>query len=725
VVPRALMHSGIGALRQLATLYGVRTSYFDIAGRKRRAEPDGLLAVLRALGAPISQMADAPGALRERVTAQWRRGAEPVVVAWGRRAPTVDLHFDAAALDRPLDCTLHREDGEVRRWRVDPSQLAVRRSVEIEGRRHVAVRLRGPAGLPWGYHRLLLEREGGASQETLILSAPRRAYRPPAEERLRSWGLFLPLYALHSQRSWGCGDLTDLEKFMAWAGGLGGRVVGTLPLLATFLDELFEPSPYVPASRLFWNEFYLDPARSPELPRCREALSLLEAPALQADLESFRAEELVDYRQIAQSKRPILEALARCFFAEAGGRGDAFRRFVEQRPALEDYARFRAVSERLRLPWQAWPSRLRDGEVGDGDFDEEARRYHLYVQFLLHEQLSALSREKGRRSAGLYLDLPLGVHTAGYDTWKEREAFAFEIYTGAPPDPLFAGGQNWGFPPLHPQRIREQGYRYVIQVLRHHLRHAAVLRVDHVMGLHRLFWIPKGFPATEGVYVRYSPEELYAILSLESHRHRVQLVGEDLGTVPPSVRRSMGRHNISGMYVIQYEATSELQDELRPITHDYLGSLNTHDMPPFAAVWYGLDLPSPQGLAPADAALVRQMHEHRQGLKAMMVALLRAGGWLTVGSSRAEVILRGLLAHLAASPAGLVMINLEDLWLERRPQNIPGTGPERPNWRRQARYSFEEFSASKAVLATLRLINRLRGEMRGERGRTDERAPVV
>ncbi len=341
---------------------------------------------------------------------------------------------------------------------------------------------------------------------------------------------------------------------------------------------------------------------------------------------------------------------------------------------------------------------------------------------MAHEQFSALASEAGRRSAGLYLDLPLGVHSAGFDTWKNREAFAFEISTGAPPDPLFAGGQSWGFPPLHPQRIRESGYRYLIAVLRHHFRHAAVLRVDHVMGLHRLFWIPKGFAATEGVYVRYSAEELYAILSLESHRHRVQLVGEDLGTVAPAVRRSLGRHNISGMYVMQYEATSELRDELRdelrPITHDYLGSLNTHDMPPFAAMWHGLDLPSPQGLAPADAAAVRQIREHRQGLKAMMVALLRAGGWLTAGSSRDEVILRGLLAHLAASPAGLVMINLEDLWLERRPQNIPGTGVERSNWRRRARYRFEEFSRSKSVLATLRLVNRLRGVGSATDGRT-------
>ncbi len=706
------MPSGIGALRQLATLYGVRTSYFDIGGRKRRAEPEGLLAVLRALGAPITRIPEAPEALRERVAAQWRRGAEPVVVAWGGRVPTIDLHAAAADLAGPIECTLRREDGEVRRWRVAPSALPVRSSAEIEGQRHVAVRLRGPAGLPQGYHRLHLERAGAEVQETLIISAPRRAYRPPTEEAPRSWGLFLPLYALHSRRSWGASDLTDLEQFMSWVGGLGGRVVGTLPLLATFLDELFEASPYVPASRLFWNEFYLDPARSPDLPRSAEARALLEAAQLQADLEEVGGDDLVDYRRIARIKRPILEAMARSFFAEPGERGKAFDHFRRTRPALEDYARFRAVSERLRLPWQSWPAPLRDGEITEGDFDEEARRYHIYVQFLLYEQLSALSREKGRRSAGLYLDLPLGVHSAGYDTWKERDAFAFEIHTGAPPDPLFAGGQNWGFPPLHPQRIREQGYRYVIEVLRHHLRHAAVLRVDHVMGLHRLFWIPKGFPATAGVYVRYVPEELYAILSLESHRYRTQVVGEDLGTVPPSVRRSLGRHNISGMYVVQYEATSELGEELRPITRDYLGSLNTHDMPPFAAMWYGLDLPSPKGLAPADAAAVRALHRHRAGLKAMMVALLRAGGWLTVGSSRAEVILRGLLAHLAASPAGLIMINLEDLWLERRPQNIPGTGVERPNWRRRARYGFEEFSQNKAVVATLRLVNRLRGEPR-------------
>lgn len=700
-------HSGMGALRQLATLYGVRTSYFDIAGHRRRAAPEALLAVLRALGAPVDHLRDAPEALRQRVAERWRRGAEPVVVAWGGRPPALDLHVDASFLEYPLTCTLLQEDGEIRRWQVDPARLPVRGSTEVEGGRHVVVRLTPPAGLPWGYHRLMLAQEGRPPQETLIVAAPRRAYRPPEQSSPRTWGIFLPLYALHAERSWGCGDLSDLERLMEWVRGLGGSVVGTLPLLAAFLDELFEPSPYVPASRLFWNEFYLDLTRSPELARCPDARTRLEAPALAAQLEEGRSLDLVDYRRIMAAKRPILEALTRCFFGEPNGRQEAFRRFLAGHPLLDDYARFRAVSERLRVPWQAWPRPLRDGQVRDGDFDEEARRYHLYVQFLAHEQLTALAAQADH-SAGLYLDLPLGVHAASYDTWEERDAFAFDASAGAPPDPLFAGGQNWGFPPLHPQRIREQGYRYVIAVLRHHFRHASILRVDHVMGLHRLFWIPRGLDAREGVYVRYASDELYAILSLESHRFRVRLVGEDLGTVPPAVRRSLGRHNISGMYVMQYEAMSELQGELRPVTHDYLGSLNTHDMPPFAAVWHGLDLPSPRGLRPADAAAVRQGQRHRQALKAMMVALLRAGGWLTAGSSRAEVILRGLLAHLAASPAGIVIVNLEDLWLERRPQNIPGTGVERPNWRRKARYSFEEFSRSKHVLGTLRLVNRLR-----------------
>jgi 4-alpha-glucanotransferase len=315
-------------------------------------------------------------------------------------------------------------------------------------------------------------------------------------------------------------------------------------------------------------------------------------------------------------------------------------------------------------------------------------RYHLYVQWLASEQIEALSKEAGNKGLQLYFDLPLGVHPDGYDVWRERRLFALGVSAGAPPDAVFTTGQNWHFPPLHPERMREEGYRYIIACLRHHLRQGKILRIDHVMGLHRLFWIPDGMDASQGVYVRYPSDELYAILSLESHRHQAVLVGEDLGTVPPEVRPAMRRHGLYRMYVAQYEAVTNHRRALRPIPANCIASLNTHDMSPFAAFWQGLD--------------------NREAV----VTFLRDNGWLKEPMADTSAILRAFLAFLSASRAWGLLVNLEDLWLETRPQNIPGTSKEYPNWQRKAGYSFEAFCQMPQVIDTLKIIDHLRRQGR-------------
>jgi 4-alpha-glucanotransferase len=506
-----------------------------------------------------------------------------------------------------------------------------------------------------------------------------------------------------------------LEALAEWSAEQGGVVVATLPLLTAFLDEPFDPSPYAPASRLFWNEFYVDVTRVPELQQCPAAQTLLESAEVQREIAALRSSPLVDYRRQMAIKRRVLEELARSFYAEPSARGAAFRHFVESHPAVEDYARFRAIGERLRTPWPQWPQPLRDGTLPEGDGSDEAGRYHFYVQWLAHEQLQALAEKAKAHGPGLYLDLPLGVHGYSYDVWREREAFAVDAAGGAPPDAVFTKGQDWGFPPLHPERIRTQGYRYVVAYVRHHLRHAGLLRIDHVMGLHRLFWVPRGVSASEGAYVQYPAEELYAILSLESHRHTAMLVGENLGTVPPAVNASMVRHRIHRLYVVQYELPSVPHRPPRAVSSAEVASLNTHDMPPFAAFWQGLDIQDRFELGLMDEAGRRR---ERQNLAAMQEALgsfLRQKGWLQEETIDLQAILRACLSYLAASPARVVLVNLEDLWLEKLPQNTPGTGEERPNWRRKTRERFEAWCQQPQVVSVLQTIDLLRGQPRKRR----------
>jgi 4-alpha-glucanotransferase len=332
-----------------------------------------------------------------------------------------------------------------------------------------------------------------------------------------------------------------------------------------------------------------------------------------------------------------------------------------------------------------------------GDYEEAAQQFHLYVQWLAHGQVDELIQRGEQNGVSLYLDLPLGVNPDGYDVWRERESFALDASAGAPPDAFFSKGQDWGFAPLHPRRIRESGYQYVLAFLRFQMRHARLLRIDHVMGLHRLYWVPRGFEARQGTYVNYPAEELHAIFNLESHRNRTRLVGENLGTVPAVVNQSLERHGLRSMFVVQFEERANAQAALCAPPRLGVASVNTHDTPTFAAHWRGDDLEDCVALGLLPRKELKGAKKNRERLKTALVRFLKTQGLLKAGKAGAPEVLRALLAWLKSSPSEIVLINLEDLWLERRPQNVPGTSTERPNWRRKARFSLEEIFRDKQL----------------------------
>src|SRR2546427_2837262 len=338
----------------------------------------------------------------------------------------------------------------------------------------------GSRKFEFGYHRAEVQ-----GQEVFVISAPRRAYLSSQKH----WGIFAPIYALHSKRNPSAGDLTDFEHLMDWENQLGGSVAATLPLLGAFLDEPFEPSPYSPATRLFWNEFYIDIERIPEF----AGTSAGRRP---------RKTKLVDYRGVMKYKRGTLERLARQFFSQPSSlRLHAFRKFVEENTQVENYAAFRAVIDRQRKGWTGWPAALRKAKLSRSDYDESTKSYHLYAQWIIQEQLGRVADKARARGQVLYLDLLLGLHPDSYDVWRYREFFVSHVTGGAPPDPVFTKGQNWGFPPMNPEAMRLNRYEYFIALLRNHFRFARLLRIDHVMGLHLLYWIPDELTGDKGVYV--------------------------------------------------------------------------------------------------------------------------------------------------------------------------------------------------------------------------------
>jgi 4-alpha-glucanotransferase len=624
------------ALDALAAAEGVLRSYTDTGGRRRRASAHAVAAVLRALGHDVSESgAGAEAALRAARADDDERLAEPVVVAWGRSRARIGVRGRGR-----VSWTLVREDGGEA-----AGAVAAPGAVEL------------PA-LPHGYHRVHLD-AGGRRQTTVVLQAPRRADPGPD----RAWGVFLPLYALGGR--FGPGDLTGLRGLVAWTAGLGGCFAGSTPLNAAFLDEPFEPSPYLPVSRLHWNELYADPAAAPELAASPRARALLEAVRPGGG-------RLIDPRAAMAAKRAVLEAL----LDDLGGeRRAAFEAHVAARPDLQAYAGFRARCDRERAGWRDWKEPAAPGP-------ERAARYHAYAQWLCEEQLAAAAAG----GAGPYLDMPLGVHPGGYDTWRFRDAFVEDVSVGAPPDGFFQGGQDWGLAPLHPLALREQGHAYTIACVQTLCRHAAVARVDHVMGLHRMYWIPHGLPATEGVYVRYPFEELYAVLCIESRRHGTQLVGEDLGTVPGAVRRTMAAHGLLRTFALQTQLDSG-RDPFAQVPSEAMVGMNTHDMPTFAAFWE-LDEDADAHRAALTAALARRGHTVADGPEALTASLV----------------------ELARSDARSVVVALEDMWWERDPQNVPGTTTEHPNWRRRALHGLDDLDGVPGLRERLGRISDAREE---------------
>ena len=699
--------SKIRLLHNLAQLYGIQTAYYDISHRRKQASPEALLAALKVVGAPVEALEDVPSARRERQGAIWQQALEPVVIAWEGKLPSVEVRLPYREADTVINCHLKLESGEERQWQWRGGEGELLAVDDVEGTKYMVKQLPLPHGLPLGYHRLTVELRG-RQEESLVISAPIKAYSPPPGLGNCQWGVFIPLYALHTQRSWGAGDFSDLIELMEWAGDMGGQVIATLPLLSTFVDRIFEPSPYLPVSRLLWNEFFLDITRVPELRDCSSVRALLVSAPLQDEIGVLRNSALVDYQRQMALKRKALEELSCCFFGEESRRQENLRQFAKANPIVEDYARFRAACEKLGISWRSWPQLLREGVLREGDYDEDNRRYHLYVQWLAHQQMADVSEKARGKSLQLYLDLPVGVHPDGYDVWRERDVFILNASAGAPPDAVFMKGQNWGFPPLHPQKIREQGYRYVIACLRHHLQHAGILRVDHVMGLHRLFCIPNGMEARHGVYLHYHAEELYAILALESHRSKAVVVGEDLGTVPFYVRPAMKRHGLHSMYVVQYELASDPQKGLLSPPTSSVASLNTHDMPPFAAFWQGLDIEDRLRLGLLDKLGAKREKKNLRDMKNALLWFLQSKGWLSQSEEDTLAVLKACLSFLAASPARVLLINLEDLWQEIQPQNVPSTKTEYPNWQRKARYSLEQFCQVPEVADTLQDVNKLR-----------------
>lgn len=698
-------------LRTLAERAGIISEYVDQIGRETRQTTDETrVRLLAALGIDGSSETAARKALK-RLDADEQRPLQPVRVV-----------SSAEVMNGKAMLTLPNRQKKKTEWQLEIEREDGRNSVESGTVKSGGIgEIRIPADLPEGYHLLKMAVHGGAGDHDLEQSLVVVPAHCPSATRLAgrhgAFGLTANLYAVRSGQNWGIGDFTDLGNLLGWAGVSGAAFVGVNPLHA-LRNRGGDISPYSPISRVYRNVAYINVDRVPELMESAEARSLIGSQAFTTELVRLRASSAVEYERVMALKRPVLEALHRTFSAiratAASSRTDEYEEYLRQEgEPLRSFATWVALQEHFerldgRVSWQEWPEALRDPRSAEVQVFREANAevvdLHCFMQFLLDEQLesAAMQGQAAGLGIGLYQDLAIGTAPNGSDTWLMPELFVRGASVGAPPDDYSVEGQNWGLPPLHPHRLREQAYRYWIDLVRASMRHSGALRIDHVMGLFRQFWVPEGRPGSEGAYVRFPSEDLLGILALESTRANALVVGEDLGTVPPDVPPALERWQILSSRVLYFEREGD--GGFKPAAsyeRRSLATATTHDMPTIAGHWKGRDIELREKVGMLTSPEEREKAENqRRHERWMLVQRLIAEGLLPNYSEPPNELelRRAVHEFLCRTPAALVGLSLDDLVGEVEPVNVPGVGSDRfVSWTRRLSPTLEEITVDPSV----------------------------
>lgn len=739
-------------LSRLAALHGVATSYSPSADVTVPV-PDGtVVAVLAALGVDAATPEAVQEALATAESAAGSRLLPPTLVVWtGEPLPPAltALPPGTELTVLPEEAVHPEEPGPARPARMRTPSRGTAPTVSGQAPGVVTVSGRAPgqtsgqvagavsgapapgwwAEPPLGVHRLTARAPERPAESCTLIVAPARVPQPP-----RGHGFLVQLYSLLSARSWGMGDLGDLADLASWSGRcLGASFVQVNPLHAAVLGTPTDPSPYRPSSRRFPDPVHLRVESVPEYGHASERAALDELRRRAAELSDgvLNKGALIDRDAVWELKRQALTILAGVPLTP-GRRAEYCDFLARQGPALEDHALWCALAEVHGSDWHSWPAGLRDPRSREtararGELLDRVD-FHCRLAWLTDTQLA--DAQRAARDAGMAVgivhDLAVGVHPGGADTWAQQDAFAHGMSVGAPPDAFNARGQDWGLPPWRPDALAGSGYAPFRGLLRGILGRAGALRIDHVMGLFRLWWVPEGRPPTEGTYVSQDAEAMLAVLVLEAHRAGTVVVGEDLGTVEPGVREALARRGVLGTSVLWFER--DWAGTGRPLApeewrEDCLATATTHDLPSTAARLTGDHVTLRHRLGLLTRPLDQERTEDGADT-AEWLGLLSRLGLLPEGGGDEEAAVRAVHRFLLRTPARMTGVWLPDTIGDRRPQNLPGTWDEYPNWRlpiadAEGRpVTLEELAASPRLHRLMEVLN-----PRQEPGRTRTAPP--
>lgn len=716
-------------LKQVAEMAGLADSYVSAWGDEAQVENETLRRLLSALGYDTKN----DDALMESALKRQRPDVlAPVKVVRNGEPMHITLHLGVSARASDFSWKLTTEQGVVMEGWLQ-SQLI---SDDRENGGPLVFAL--PDDLAWGYHKLEVFRKRRKSPfEMTLIVTPTSCYKQQALlDDKKLWGTSVQLYSVRTNHNWGIGDFGDLKQLVADIAARGGDFVGLNPIHSLFPANPEGASPYSPSSRRWLNLMYIDVSSVSEFAQCDAAQQLVGSTEFQQRLVEARNTNWVNYSEVSCLKMAVLPLLFNTFserhLDNNTERAKQFLQFVEEGgESLLHQAAFDALHADLKKKddnawgWPVFPEEYRhfDNAAVKTYIKDNAKQVQLYMylQWLADTQLAEvneLAEEKGM-AMGLYRDLAVGVCDSGAETWADHGALCQDVSVGAPPDILGPLGQNWGLPPLNPEALKETAYEPYIQLLRANMRNCGALRIDHVLGLLRLWWIPKGELATQGAYMYYPVDDMMAILALESHRFQCTVIGEDLGTVPDEIIGKLSTAGIHSYKVFFFE-TAEDGGFYSPAHYpsQSMAALCTHDMPTLRGFWHCDDLKMGEelGLYP-DKEQLAGLFASRAESKQKILDSLDWHGYLPegVGHDASYVpmdlhLSEGMQMHLAASSSALLSLQLED-WLEMdKPVNIPGTVDEYPNWRRKLSTTLDDLFTRQDIIDLTRRLTDARGK---------------
>jgi len=702
---------------ELAELCGIIPEYYDIFGNKQVTSVETKKAILRAMKLKVDSIEEIKQEIEERRRRAWKSFIEPVkVISVNEQPLTIPVYIPVKEGEEnklSLSWSIEDEKGHKNEFMLSGNDIAISEEQWIDGIRYIKVNLSERAIKDFGYYtmnvecahpeRLFPEGTNRLQKTVKVIITPDTCYIPPELQEGRTWGLSVNLYSIRSLRSWGIGDFTDLKNVVKLTAALGGGFVGINPLHAIPNTKPYGISPYSPISRLYKNFVYLDVENIPDVKKSDGAMASIKSKVFKKKLDELRNGDLIDYEKVASVKEKILKKAFNTFYERhykrKTKRGRDFKRYIsEEGNVLESFAMYMALSKELGVM-----SVVQDFR----DVHERELLFYKYIQWLIDGQLKEVAEDAKHSgmAIGLYHDLAIGSVSRGSDVWSYQDVVGVAD-VGAPPDDFNPEGQNWGFPPLIPEALKEIGYELFIQTIRKNMKYGGAMRIDHAPGLFRLFWIPYGMLPRDGGYVRYPYEDLLRIIALESVRNRTMVIAEDLGTIGENVRETLQRFHMLSYRLFYFERNYPEPSFVKPEMYPEMAlcAVTTHDLPTLYGYWGGQDLKVKKelGMYPDENVWQQQIND-RERDRSLILSALKSEGILPddfpAEPNRLPLMTPELCCaiynYLGKTPCKLVLVSLDDVIGTVNQQNMPGTVDTYPNWMQKTPLLLDEIVIDK------------------------------